>query len=788
MSAVLRSLRTHRRSARVPWEMYAGFLLMGFSFTLTQAFMIRELLASFFGNELSLAFILGNWLLLEAAGSACLGRWLSGRVEGLSGYAGLQMAFAALLPVCLIAAYASRWIAGALPGVGVGWIPTFYTSLLVLAPLGLVDGAMFTMGCQALVAWKVDVVPSSARVYSLEAIGSIVGGLIFTFVLIPYLRTAQVTLMLAALNLISASSLLRRARMASGKRRAISLWPIVGACGLAMMALTTLPPANALHRLGIQLQWQGLEPLETRRSPYGDLAVLRRGEQLTFFMDGLPMITAPVPDILLSEELVHLPLLFHPTPRTALIIGGGVGGVLQELEKYPLERIDYAELDPVLIDMVREYPSVLTGSEMADRRLMVSTVDGRLLMRSILAGKADRPQRGYDLILVNMALPTTLQQNRYYTREFLQMAMALLAPDGLVAMTTPGSLSYLGPELSRLNATLLVTLRELFPAVRVVPDETTIWIAFRSAKSANLSPEALLARWSARGMKTHALSEAYLAYKLSLGHEAWLLSQLKPLEGHGLLGGNSDVRPLAMRWALAYWDAVYSPPGSAFRNMLWGDGPEAWAMPVLLAGGFMAWCAAGWLRGERWSIPLAITATGMAGMLADLMVLFAFQIAYGHLFQWVALILAAFMGGLSAGSLLAPRWLAGRARVRRRFLLLEGLMVGYWVVFALLFLALHHQGAIFVPSWAIKLALMALNVAAGFIVGAQFPLANALWAGEPGGGAAGALYGLDLLGAYLGATLLGALLLPRIGLLAMAVLMGCLKLCTMLVVGRPCAS
>ena len=49
-----------------------GLLPMGFSFTVTQGLMVRELLVAFFGNELSIGLILGNWLILEAVGSGLL--------------------------------------------------------------------------------------------------------------------------------------------------------------------------------------------------------------------------------------------------------------------------------------------------------------------------------------------------------------------------------------------------------------------------------------------------------------------------------------------------------------------------------------------------------------------------------------------------------------------------------------------------------------------------------------------------------------------------------------------
>ena len=46
-----------------------AFLLMGFSFTVMQTLMARELLVSFAGKELSIGLALGSWPILEAVGS-----------------------------------------------------------------------------------------------------------------------------------------------------------------------------------------------------------------------------------------------------------------------------------------------------------------------------------------------------------------------------------------------------------------------------------------------------------------------------------------------------------------------------------------------------------------------------------------------------------------------------------------------------------------------------------------------------------------------------------------------
>ncbi len=46
----------------------ASLLIMGLSGIIAQILLLRELLVSFYGNELTLGIILANWLLLEAFG------------------------------------------------------------------------------------------------------------------------------------------------------------------------------------------------------------------------------------------------------------------------------------------------------------------------------------------------------------------------------------------------------------------------------------------------------------------------------------------------------------------------------------------------------------------------------------------------------------------------------------------------------------------------------------------------------------------------------------------------
>ena len=39
----------------------------------------------------------------------------------------------------------------------------------------------------------------------------------------------------------------------------------------------------------------------------------------------------------------------HPAPKRVLLIGGGMGGLIREMLKHPVDELHYIELDPVLL-------------------------------------------------------------------------------------------------------------------------------------------------------------------------------------------------------------------------------------------------------------------------------------------------------------------------------------------------------------------------------------------------------------------------------------------------------
>ncbi len=181
-----------------------AFLLMGFTGTLAQVILIRELLVTFYGNELYIGIILANWLILEAAGSFLLGRILKRLGRSVEAYVALQYVIAVFLPLAVYGARVMKSLLGVPAGEMVGLWPVFYSSLVLLAPVSLAGGAQFATGCRIYSDMTKEPAPSIARVYICEAIGAMVGGLLLTFLIIPYFHSVAVAFGVSGLNLVSA--------------------------------------------------------------------------------------------------------------------------------------------------------------------------------------------------------------------------------------------------------------------------------------------------------------------------------------------------------------------------------------------------------------------------------------------------------------------------------------------------------------------------------------------------------------------------------------------------------
>jgi spermidine synthase len=362
----------------------------------------------------------------------------------------------------------------------------------------------------------------------------------------------------------------------------------------------------------------------------------------------------------------------------------------------------------------------------------------------------------------------------------------LLAEGGVVALPTPGRAAYLSPGLRDLHGVWRVTLEAAFDHVRPIPGDLTLWLA---SPTAPLDPpvDALVERWEARSLPTYVIGEGYIRYRLD---DRWLDSFDAALAADAPPPINRDLRPSGLLAGMTHWSEMMAPELARYFALL-GRVREGRAGLLLLPVGalLLVLAALAARRTRRMGSPLpAIAVTGFGGMTADLIIILAFQVFYGHVYQLIGLLTTAFMAGLSMGGLLMHRRVGRLApgetqRPWRWFLTLEGVLLAYWLAFPLALSGLAGAITAGALTEAVGPALLLLSALGGSLVGAQFPLAGALQ--RLGGGttsrSASLLYAADLVGGCVAAVIVSVALLPALGMIQTCLLVAALKAGSLLI-------
>jgi len=728
--------------------MRAALAVIGFTSMIGQVMLMRELVATFYGNELVFGLILAAWLLWVAAGSAGLARLAQGRRLGPGAFAtGLALA-AVFLPAQIALTRAIRILLDITPGALVSFGAMAWSIFLILAPLCLLLGWQFTLGSR-LLAERGETV---GRAYVYEGWGAAIGGALFSFLLVRFLNPFQIALGLGAVNL-AVGWWLRQlrsddfSRLGTHATKVATTSPMRALLGLAalLLALLAWPLGQRLHRVTLAWQWE--DALLVRDTIYGRLTVVGRDGQRVFFQNGLLMFET---QSTFPEEVVHFPLLEHPAPRSVLLIGGGAGSDLREILKHPVSGVHYVELDPAVIEAARRYLPPEDRAVLEDPRVTLAYTDGRLYVKEV--------GRRFDVVIVDLPEPSTGQLNRFYTQEFFAEVKAILNEGGVFSFGLPSAENYLNPELRHLGGNVYQTLGSVFSQIVVLPGD---YNRFMASDAPLTTDHTLLAeRLAGRNLETRWVSAPYLRYIFTTDRFPQIRQDLESEKSAKL---NRDLEPICYYYDMALWlSQFYSGLSGFFHrasllNLWWVVVPLALAVVVFR-----------WKRGG--AVPAVMAFTGFAEMTLEMVVLLAFQALHGYVYHEVSLIVAAFMVGAALGGGVMNRLIAAKRTPDA-----AGSSVLGWAKRPLRVL-IAAQGvamlyALFLPFALLKAAALPwpnlsfplLTLLAGFLGGMDFPLAAELTRGSVGR-VAGLIYGADLVGACLGAFLSSALLIPVLGI------------------------
>ncbi|MGB2908665.1 MAG: fused MFS/spermidine synthase [Candidatus Aminicenantaceae bacterium] len=678
--------------------------LLGFFALSCQVLLMREFAAHFYGNEMVFGVLLAAWLLWTGLGSILAARIRFTEQRFAYVFSAAILAF----PLSLVTLRLSRFVLGLLPGEITGLAPAVLFALVLTSFICLPLGCLFVFNTRAS-AGKL------SHVYLWEALGSSAAGGIIYFVLIPRLTNWQ------AAALLGGGAALTAFFCVDFRRQ----WLILTLSMAVMVGLwiTDLPSQR--------LYWQPYDLVESRDSLYGKLQMLRAAEQVSLYSNGALIYSFPDPAA--AEEAVHFALLQRPQAQAVLLIGGGVGGDLTQLLKYPVARIDYVEPDPEIIRFSRHYLPEAAARSLESSRVRILHADGRAFLNRAPA---------YDVIIVDLPDPTTAQLNRFYTQEFFRLAKQRLTPGGLFSFRINSAENYISPELGSFLASLYATLSSVFAEVEVVPGTTNIFLAAQTLDP--LEHEALASRLASLGIENQYINPALLSARLDPLRRQQLADALQSAPPRL----NQDLHPISYFYSAVLWSTKFRGLESRLFSTL-AELDRSWLLDVPLAAFGLLLLVLG-IKGNHSAFlltPLAVM--GWTTIVCEVIALLAFQIAHGSLYHSLALLFSSFMLGLSIGAL------RGTRRPGSRFshiVLLQALFC-----LLLLGLQLGVKAAPPLPFFLLFLTLL------GYLGGDLFVTANRLFLKQSENFGIG--YGLDLLGSFLGALIASSLLIPIVGLI-----------------------
>jgi spermidine synthase len=728
-------------------------LIIGASGLVAQIIVLRELLVNFYGNELTLGVILANWMLLEACGVYLAGRLVDRVKDKVGLFMILQLVFVFGFYASIYAARTFKALSGAFFGQGLSLGMIYLCSFLVMLPIGFCHGALFSVSCGIFQKGSKEPFFNIGRVYTWETAGSILGGIILTYILIPLFNSFELARIIGLLNLAFCLVLLKSITKPIYKR-------LSGLILLICLGLLLWISPQQLQENSLSLQYKKSRVIDYRNSFYGNIVVTAEPGQETLFYNGIPSVSIPYPDISSIEEFGNLPLLFSPHPRKVLLVGYGLGGLVGEILKHPLQKLDYLEIDPQILNALKTVDHDYFSREAGDRRLKVINQDSRVFLQNT--------KERYDLVLLGPVGPADLVSNRLFTEEFFSLAKSHLEKGGILAFRLSGSLSYLSKQLSDLNFSIINGLKSQFSEVRVLPGDTNLVMGSDSAEIATIDAKIINLRLQKLGLPTNLLVPSYLDLRFDRQWTEWF--NISTAKATAKI--NRDFSPVALFYSVLIWGRQFSPVSAKVFEKL-ADFNLYYAGAFLTAVFLILLFSLKRSKKSAGNIALvyAVASTGFFGMMCNLELVFGFQVFFGYIYKILGLLIAVFMSGIALGSaaMSAKFW-------RRRSGLTDLLRIEVLTVIFPLFLSLAIIRGI---SYSLTglIFFFFIFLSCGFLLGAEFVLCAKVYRQQGGmlGFTSGNLYGADLVGGCLAGFIGGIWLLPVLGIWGCGLFLALLK-------------
>ncbi len=308
---------------------------------------------------------------------------------------------------------------------------TLYTGLIIYA-LSMCIGIL--IGLEIPLVIRVNNTFESLRinvasVMEKDYFGSLLGGVFFAFVGLPYLGLTYTPFILAFINFAVAIVLLFILWRHLSSTNQKLLGGIGSGVGVLLMA--GLIFAKPIILFGEQQRYRDKVIFE-QQSRYQKIVLTQWKDDYWLYINGNQQLST-VDEALYHEPLVHPAMTLVSQPQQVLVLGGGDGCAVREILKYSsADNITLIDLDPAMTRLAKEHPVLLNlnDSSLYHPKVTIQHQDAYTFL--------DQTRDYYDVIIVDLPDPKSVDLNRLYTLEFYRMAYHHLRENG-VLVTQAGS-------------------------------------------------------------------------------------------------------------------------------------------------------------------------------------------------------------------------------------------------------------------------------------------------------------------------------------------------------------
>ena len=274
--------------------------------------------------------------------------------------------------------------------------------------------------------------------------GSLIGGLFFAFVGLPYLGLTYTPFVLGFLNLVVSFWLFYtlKSSISTQQQRLIkTLYTIV-------FTLLTLGAifAKPIVTFGEQIKYKD-KIVFSEQTKYQKIVITKWQDWYSLYINGNQQLST-FDEFMYHEPMVHTALGLSEKKEKILILGGGDGCIARELFKYAaVKQVTLVDLDQRMIQIGKENEifTSLNENAMNNPKLTTVTQDAFTFL--------EKTTQIYDVILVDLPDPNNVDLNKLYTKEFYYLCYKKLAPNGSF-ITQAGSPYYATKAFYCINKTL----------------------------------------------------------------------------------------------------------------------------------------------------------------------------------------------------------------------------------------------------------------------------------------------------------------------------------------------